>query len=77
MGYIYNHTVFYDGNIWYWLPVIFMVVTLIFCIVRVQKMKNVLKSAKEELVSGLAEQAHTEPEPIMRNSIDEPAKENT
>ena len=75
MGYIFDHTVFYDGNIWYWLPVIFMVATLIFCVVRVQKMKSVLETAKEDLASKLAEHALTEPEPIMRNAIEEPAEE--
>lgn len=71
MEYMYDHTVFYDSNPIYFIPVIFMLATLVFCFFRVHKMKKELKGLKGTLSDKLAKTAIEEPEPMMRNSLDE------
>lgn len=70
MGYILDHTVFFELS---WLSVaaaVFMFATLIFCICRVQKMKKELRTTETELSAKLADVAIGKTEPIMENSID-------
>lgn len=76
MGYLFDHTAFYDPNPLYLIPVIFMFATMIFCIIRVQKMKKELKNLETELSGKLAETAIEEPEPMMRHTLDEETPEN-
>ena len=71
MEYILDHTVFYEANPLYLIPVVFMLATLFFCIFKVQKMKKELKTLETELSGELAKTAVEEPEPMMRNSLPE------
>ena len=71
MEYILDHTVFYEANPLYLIPVVFMFATLFFCIFKVQKMKKELKTLETDLSAKLAKTAVEEPEPLMRNTLDE------
>ena len=62
MRYLLDHTAFFDANAWYLLPVLFMLGTLVFCIVRVQKMKSDLEAEKTELAAELADSVLREQE---------------
>ena len=71
MGYLFDHTVFFEANPLYLIPVVFLFATLFFCIYRVQKMKKELKALETELSGKLAKTAVEEPEPLMRNTLTE------
>lgn len=71
MGYLYDHTVFFDANPLYLIPVVFMFATLIFCFFKVRKMKRELKTLEKDLSDRLAKTAVEDSEPMMRNTIDE------
>ena len=76
MGYLFDHTVFFEANPLYLIPVVFLLATLFFCIFKVQKMKKELKTLETELSGNLAETAIEEPEPMMRNTLTEETPEN-
>ena len=71
MGYLFDHTVFFEANPLYLIPVVFLFATLFFCIYKVQKMKKELKTLETELSGKIAKTAVEEPEPMMRNSLPE------
>lgn len=71
MGYLLDHTVLFDPNPLYLIPVVFMLAALFFCIFRVKKMKKELKNLETELSGKLAGKAIDEPVPMMRNSLPE------
>ena len=71
MGYLFDHTVFFEANPLYLIPVVFLFATLFFCIYKVQKMKKELKALETDLSAKLAKTAIEEPEPMMRNTLTE------
>ena len=71
MAYLFDHTVLFDTNPLYLIPIAFMFATLFFCIFRVRKMKKELRALENELSGKLAKGAVEAPEPMMRNTLDD------
>ena len=76
MGYLFDHTSLFEPKPVYIIPLLIMLATFVFCIVRVRKLKKEAMELRAKLSSEIADDAFNEP--MMTHTLAEeaPAAEN-